>query len=116
MAKISKISLFKRGFMGKCPNCGHGHLFGKYLKQTKNCQKCHADFSNITPDDAPAWATILIAGHIITFIMLYVVQREILPFWGEVILLTMLTISLVLLILPRVKGIFINLIWYHKQF
>jgi uncharacterized protein (DUF983 family) len=28
-----------RGFRCKCPNCGKGHLFGKYLKVADHCQE-----------------------------------------------------------------------------
>ena len=31
-----------RGFRHRCPNCGKGHMFGKFLKVADSCNICGA--------------------------------------------------------------------------
>ncbi len=55
----------RRGFMGRCPNCGKGKLFRAYLKVNPRCPSCDEDFSHQRADDAPPYLTMLIVGHVI---------------------------------------------------
>ena len=34
----------KRGFLGRCPNCGEGHLFRAFVKVADHCEKCGEPF------------------------------------------------------------------------
>ena len=53
------ISLM-RGMRRRCPQCGKGVLLAGYLTPVKNCDICGEDFSAISADDGPAWATLLV--------------------------------------------------------
>src|SRR5579872_6549669 len=55
----------KRGLALRCPVCGEGKLFRSYLKLNDRCSHCDAKLSELRADDGPAWATILIVGHLI---------------------------------------------------
>jgi len=54
-----------RGFLGRCPNCGRGALFRRYLKINARCPVCDLDLDRYPSDDGPAYFTILIAGHLV---------------------------------------------------
>ena len=53
-----------RGFRCRCPKCGKGHLFGKYLKVADHCEECGEEFHH-RADDFPAYLVIIVVGHII---------------------------------------------------
>ena len=54
-----------RGFRCRCPACGEGKLFGKFLKVKPECGKCGAEFLGHRADDLPPYITIMIVGHVI---------------------------------------------------
>jgi uncharacterized protein (DUF983 family) len=60
----------RRGFLGTCPHCGEGKIFSKYLKVDDHCQQCNEALHHHEADDAPAYFTILIVGHILVPIAL----------------------------------------------
>lgn len=101
----------KRGFVGKCPNCGKGALFSGYLKQQPCCSSCRERTGAIRADDGPAWATILLVGHIVSPVFFIFANRDpgaaLLPF----LIIAALVVTLSLILLPRMKGLFIGLIW-----
>lgn len=54
-----------RGLAGRCPHCGQGKLFYKYLKVEPNCPACGHDLDAYPSDDGPAYFTILLVGHLV---------------------------------------------------
>jgi uncharacterized protein (DUF983 family) len=105
----------RRGALGRCPNCGKGKLFRSYLKQVDACAECGEGFGHIRADDAPAWLTILVTGHIVVFTALGVEQNVDLPVWVSMTLWAALTLIVALGLLPRAKGTFIAMIWALKS-
>ena len=104
----------RRGVLGLCPNCGAGKLFRGYLKQVQTCSSCGEELGHIRADDAPAWLTILVTGHLVVFTALGVEQSVDWPVWVSMTLWSSVTLLLALLLLPRAKGIFIAMIWAMK--
>lgn len=103
----------KRAMKGKCPNCGKGHLWQKYIKQVDECNKCYAQLGEIRADDGPAWLTILIVGHVWSP-LLVIVTRYSIPMW---ILFPSLLIGATLsciAILPTAKAVFLGALWRTK--
>ena len=100
-----------RGFSGHCPNCNHGNLFRKYLKVQDNCPNCGEALHHHRADDAPAYFTILIVGHILVPIALYV-QTKWSPdvSWLLGIGIPAIIVSC-LLLLPRIKGALVAFQW-----
>ena len=102
----------RRGWSGRCPRCGDGRLFGRYLKMASRCAACGQDFEPYRADDAPAYFTILIVGHLVVPLVLaferYAVEP---PLWQHALLWLPLSIALSLLLLPRTKGAVIALLW-----
>jgi len=112
---ISAIKKYKqviiRGILEKCPNCGQGKLFIKYLKQVDHCSKCNENLSEVKADDGPAWLTILIVAHLLVPFIIGFSFETTWPDWLSISMWSILAVLLVLIILPRAKGLFIAIIW-----
>ena len=100
----------KRGLAMRCPICGEGKLFRSYLKLCDRCSCCGASLSELRADDGPAWATILIVGHLIVPFFIVTVRSNA-PDWVYYAVLFPLTVALTLLLLPRSKGVFVALLY-----
>lgn len=111
MTQAAWLTGLRRGFIGRCPQCGKGALLRNYLKVQSPCLVCGHDNAQYPSDDAPPYFTILIVGHLVIAPLLCF------PFiwrWpvGLVLALTMPTVAvLTLLLLPRVKGAVIGVMW-----
>ncbi len=110
----SFVTAALRGFTGRCPNCGLGKLFRAFLKPVDQCSSCQEPFGHIRADDGPAWLTILIVGHLVVPILFMVEQRTSWPEWVAMTFWPALVGMLVLVLLPRSKGVFIAAIWQTK--
>ena len=106
-----KLALWN-GFKRKCPNCQEGNLFVGYLKVTDHCPACNEDFSHQRADDGPAWATMMVVGHLIPAPLMYIFETfdEPAP-WKVGLFLGFFVIIATLLLLPRIKGLFVALQW-----
>jgi uncharacterized protein (DUF983 family) len=109
-AQADLWTAIKRGLKQRCPICGEGALFRSYLKLSEHCAHCGAPLAELRADDGPAWATILIVGHL-TVPFLIIAARTNAPEWVYFAVLFPLIIGMTLLLLPRVKGVFVGLLW-----
>ncbi len=100
----------KRGLRERCPVCGEGKLFRSYLKLSDTCSCCGEKLGAIRADDGPAWATILIVGHLMIPFFIIAVRADVSE-WACFAVLLPLTIALTLALLPRVKGVFAAVLW-----
>jgi uncharacterized protein (DUF983 family) len=74
------------------------------------CATCGEGFGDIRADDFPPYLTILVVGHIIVpFILL--AERFGFSTAQQVALWVPMTLLLTLLLLPRLKGAVIGLMW-----
>jgi uncharacterized protein (DUF983 family) len=64
-----------RGFRGTCPACGRGRLFRAFLKVADSCPACGEELHHHRADDFPAYIVILIVGHILVPLLLWVEQQ-----------------------------------------
>jgi uncharacterized protein (DUF983 family) len=53
-----------RGFKRQCPRCGRGKMFAGYLTPRESCAACGLVFEPLRADDAPAYFTVFLVGHI----------------------------------------------------
>lgn len=107
----SLIQDLARGFRGRCPKCGEGKLFRKYLKVVDACESCGEAFHHHRADDFPAYVVILILGHIIVALATSVERIWGPPYWVHVALWAPLTLVLCLVLLQPVKGAIVALQW-----
>ena len=119
MSKASVLTGLKRGFIGRCPNCGQGRLLHRYLKVIPTCSTCGHDNAQYPADDAPPYFTILIIGHLLVapLIAVLVFFPSLWAQPGELLLAILLPVVLIptLLLLPRVKGAVIGAQWGIKR-
>ena len=95
----------KRGLAGKCPNCGVGKLFYRYLKVSDRCPECGEEFFHHRADDAPPYLTILVTAHIVGSGMLATASlAPDLPLIYHMTIWPALTLVLSLILLPIFKG------------
>jgi len=100
-----------RGFKHRCPNCGKGAMFYKYLKVVDTCASCGEDLSHQRADDAPPYFTILIVGHIILPLALGAEKMWQLSTTTHLMLWLPSILILSLVLLPCIKGAIVGLQW-----
>jgi len=74
---------------------------------------CDEPYGHYRADDAPAWLTILIVGHITAPVMvaLAYLQMEV---WIEQVIFVPAIVLLTLILLPICKGVILALLWTTK--
>ncbi len=100
-----------RGFTCRCPACGKGKLFRKFIKVADHCNSCGEVLSHHQADDAPPYFTMMIVGHIVIPAVV-IVERV----WHPDMLLQLAlwvpaTGLLTLALLQPVKGAIVGLQW-----
>lgn len=109
------LQSLRRGWVRRCPSCGSGRLFNGYLSVCDSCDVCGEEFHHHRADDMPAWATILIVGHLLASAVLTVEQTFQPPYWVHMALWPTLGVALCLLLLPRIKGAVVAMQWANRM-
>src|SRR5579871_936376 len=99
------------GFFGRCPHCGEGKLFRAFLKVTDRCEVCGEDLSHQRADDFPAYLVILIVGHLVVPIALFIETEYAPPYALQLAVWLPLALVLSLALLQPVKGAIVGLQW-----
>lgn len=104
-----------RGWRRRCPNCGAGPMLRGYLTVRESCPVCGEALHHHRADDGPAYLTILIVGHLMAPLILYVfrVYRP-----DPMVLATIFsvgTVALSLWLLPRLKGVVVGIQWAKRM-
>ena len=100
----------RRGLMGRCPACGWGRLFGRFLKVADRCDACGQAFHHHRADDFPAYIVIILVGHVVGYGIYTAETRfEDVPLWFHIAVWPLLTLILCLLLLQPVKGAVVGL-------
>jgi uncharacterized protein (DUF983 family) len=106
------VTAMLRGAGCKCPNCGDGALFRKFLKVKDSCETCGEVLSHQRADDMPAYIVISIVGHIVIGLLLWVETNFAPDMWVHIALWFPLTIALSLGLLQPVKGTIVAVQWF----
>lgn len=110
-AEPTMTTALVRGASCKCPKCGEGRLFRKYLKVADTCEVCHEEFSHHRADDMPAYIVMSIVGHIVVGGVLWAEFNYAWPAWLHLSIWLPLTVILTLGLLQPVKGFIVALQW-----
>jgi uncharacterized protein (DUF983 family) len=100
-----------RGLRQRCPACGRGRLFAGYLRVRDACGTCGETLHHQRADDAPAYFTIFIVGHLMVAGVLYLERAMAPPTWVHAAIWLPLTLALSVTLLPRIKGALVGLQW-----
>jgi uncharacterized protein (DUF983 family) len=101
----------KRGFRCRCPRCGEGKLFRAFLKVDNNCSVCNLDFTPHRADDLPAYLVIVIVGHLLVPVILWIETDYSPPVWLQLSIYLPFTVIASLLLLQPVKGAVVGMQW-----
>ena len=101
----------KRGFRGRCPRCGEGKLFSAFLKVDDHCSVCRLDFTPHRADDLPAYLVIVIVGHIVVPLALFIETNYSPPVALQLAIYLPLTLFTSLALLQPVKGAVVGVQW-----
>jgi uncharacterized protein (DUF983 family) len=113
------VSLSKamwRGFTMRCPNCGRGHLFGRFLKVVDRCDVCGEDYTSQRADDFPAYLVIIVVGHAVVPALLAVEMAYAPPAWLQLLIWLPVTLFGALCLLQPTKGAVVGLQWQTGMF
>jgi uncharacterized protein (DUF983 family) len=100
-----------RGLALRCPSCGRGALFRRYLKVSDACPSCGEELHHQRADDAPPYFTIAIVGHVVVGGVLALERAYHPPIWVHAAVWLPVTVLASLLLLPRIKGAIVGLQW-----
>ena len=99
------------GAKARCPHCGEGRLFGGYLSVAQSCESCGEEFHHHRADDAPAYLTILIVGHLLLPVVLAVEEFFSPVLWVHLVLWGTLIPAACLALLRPIKGAIVGMQW-----
>ncbi|MRX51267.1 DUF983 domain-containing protein [Paracoccus sp. S-4012] len=105
----------RRGAASRCPACGEGRLFSRFLKVADHCPSCNEALHHHRADDGPAYVTIVIVSHLLSPILMIVflawrpsTASMVVGFLGAAVVMS-------LLLLPPIKGAFVGLQWARRM-
>ena len=108
---VSLSEALWRGFKSRCPSCGEGRLFGRFLKVTDRCPACGEVMSHHRADDFPAYLVIVIVGHFLVPTALFVEVAYDPPMWLDALIWLPLTAISAVALLQPVKGAIVGMQW-----
>jgi uncharacterized protein (DUF983 family) len=113
-ASVEKRDLWtamKRGFRSRCPRCGQGKLFRAFLKVDDHCSVCALDYTPHRADDLPAYLVIVIVGHLVVPVILWIETDYSPPVWLQLSIYLPFVLFASLALLQPVKGAVVGFQW-----
>lgn len=104
-----------RGAKGKCPKCGHGAMFDRFVTVADRCGHCGQELHHHRADDLPAYFVIAIVGKIVVAGFIAIAMNYDWTTWQHLILWAPVTILLSIYLLPKVKGAIVGTQWALKM-
>lgn len=101
-----------RGIRGRCPSCGQAPMFPKLLKPMARCDQCGQDWSAQQADDFPAYVAIIVTGHIMAPIIIFMVNETDFSMWTNLAIMICLALILIGALLQPAKGAIIAVQWW----
>jgi uncharacterized protein (DUF983 family) len=108
---VSLAKAMWRGLGGRCPNCGEGHLFGRFLKVSDTCDHCGEELFHHRADDFPAYLVIVVVGHLVVPAILAIETAYAPPVWLQLAVWLPVTLLASLGLLQPTKGAIVGLQW-----
>ena len=100
-----------RGFVGRCPHCGVGRLFGRFLAVGDACVVCGESYAAQRADDLPAYLVIFVVGHVVVGAFMGAEKLFSLTTWQHLAIWAPVTLLMAVALLLPVKGAVVGLQW-----
>lgn len=110
----ARPSAWVAGLRQRCPECGRGELFERYLRFGEKCRVCGADFRAADAGDGPAVFVILVVGAIVAPLLIILQVGLDLPDFLAIAITMAVAVGLCLALLPIFKSVLFALQWKHK--
>jgi uncharacterized protein (DUF983 family) len=111
---MSRPNALVAGALGRCPNCGEGHLFAGFLKVAPRCEACGYDLAKADSGDGPAVFVILIGGFLAAFGALFTEVALDPPVWVLLVVWLPMTLVICLALLRPMKGLMLSAQFRNK--
>lgn len=108
----SLSSALWRGAKGHCPRCDSARLFRAYLKPVDTCPSCGQDWTLQSADDFPAYISILVSGHLMAPIIIYLMNGTNLSSTALAALIVAIAVVMTIGLLQPSKGAVIAAQWW----
>ncbi|MET0372040.1 MAG: DUF983 domain-containing protein [Sphingobium sp.] len=105
----------RRGLRCRCPACGEGKLFDRFLRPADACAHCGQSWQGHQADDFPAYIVILLLGHLMLPLMIEVNAAFAIPLGIQAALWPALALLLAVVMIQPVKGGVIALQWSRRM-
>jgi uncharacterized protein (DUF983 family) len=105
----STADLLWSGAVGRCPRCGRGRLFVRYLTVAERCDVCGLSFAGHDAGDGPAVFGIFILGFGIIGLAGVLEYLASPPLWLHALIWIPLTIAGAIVLLRPLKGLTIGI-------
>lgn len=107
-------STVSAGLRCRCPRCGEGHVFSRFLTVADHCEACGLEFSFADPADGPAF--FVMSGVGIVVVALWAIWAVVAqpPIWAQLVVATSALIGGCLATLRPVKAWLIAEQYIHK--
>lgn len=102
-----------RGIRCRCPRCGEGRIFRKWLKPVDACPHCALDLSGQRADDFPAYIAMFVTGHLLAPVLILLAGDYSLSPVTVLAIIIPLAIAMIIALLQPSKGAVIALQWWH---
>ncbi|HEY8612407.1 MAG TPA: DUF983 domain-containing protein [Roseomonas sp.] len=100
----SMLTAIRRGIVNRCPVCGEGRIFKRFLTVVPECEVCHAPLGRLRADDAPPYIVIFLAGHVLLPPIFWIEKAYEPPMWLHMVVWLPLFAVVCTLLLRPVKG------------
>ena len=109
-AARSLLRAVRRGFVGRCPACGRGALLHGYIAPRAQCSACGEALSRYQAADFAPYLVTFFIGLVFTPLTVTVALS---PANSNTLLAALMSAAVLsaLLLLPRVKGAAIAMLW-----
>lgn len=108
----SRVGLgVRRGLGLRCPECGQGRLFGRFLKVAEACEACGSDNRRYPSDDAPPYLTVVIVGHVVLPLAIWSYEAWLPSLWLNLSIWVAVAALMTVALLPFMKGAVVGFAW-----
>ncbi len=101
-------------FRPRCPACGDGYLFQKFVGFLPQCPSCSFEYTQWVKDDGPAFFVLSILCAVVVPLAIWVEVAFEPALWVHIVAWTALIFIGTVLMLRPVKAVWIYCQWYFR--